>query len=229
MAVHGARRSAAISYETDRVRFIGRGRTLAAPQALTRAGALSGSAGLGARPDRRDPPPHHARAGADRRPSTWSPASPRRARPALALADKYQRPPPRRSRLRPGLDAQPGDAAPAQRHRGRRAALRRASPSSVLYANAALRADAGVLLRNRRGQSGLWGYAHLRRPADRAAADRRRREHRPGAPAGAGARLLAAEGPGGRPGDLERGPRRLPADAAGPDHGPDRRRHRGAA
>ena len=31
--------------------------------------------------------------------------------------------------------------------------------SSVLYANAALRADAGVLMKNRRGQSGLWGYA----------------------------------------------------------------------
>src|SRR6185436_1999129 len=31
--------------------------------------------------------------------------------------------------------------------------------SPVLYANAALRADAGVLMKNRRGQSGLWGYA----------------------------------------------------------------------
>ena len=34
------------------------------------------------------------------------------------------RPPPRRPRLRAGLDARPGDAAPAQRQRGRRAALR---------------------------------------------------------------------------------------------------------
>jgi cellobiose phosphorylase len=31
--------------------------------------------------------------------------------------------------------------------------------SSVLYANAALRAGAAVLVKNRRGQSGLWGYA----------------------------------------------------------------------
>ncbi len=30
---------------------------------------------------------------------------------------------------------------------------------SVIYANASLRADAGILLQNRRGQSGLWGYA----------------------------------------------------------------------
>ncbi len=29
----------------------------------------------------------------------------------------------------------------------------------VIYANAALRADSGVLMRNQRGQSGLWGYA----------------------------------------------------------------------
>jgi cellobiose phosphorylase len=31
--------------------------------------------------------------------------------------------------------------------------------SSVIYANASLRAAANVLVRNRRGQSGLWGYA----------------------------------------------------------------------
>ncbi|HSW51928.1 MAG TPA: protein ndvB, partial [Sulfuricaulis sp.] len=31
--------------------------------------------------------------------------------------------------------------------------------SSVIYANSSLRADAAILVRNRRGQSGLWGYA----------------------------------------------------------------------
>jgi cellobiose phosphorylase len=31
--------------------------------------------------------------------------------------------------------------------------------NSILYAHSSLRADASVLLRNRRGQSGLWGYA----------------------------------------------------------------------
>ncbi len=30
---------------------------------------------------------------------------------------------------------------------------------SVLYANASLRADPGIILKNRRGQSGLWGYS----------------------------------------------------------------------
>ena len=88
------------------------------------------------------------------------------------------------------------------------------SPARVLYANAALRADASVLARNRRGQSGLWGYGDLGRPADRAAADRDSadsielvRQLR------AGARLLAAQGPGGRPRHLERGARRATASA----------------
>ena len=39
------------------------------------------------------------------------------------------------------------------------AQLYRHLASSVLYGNAALRAESGVLLQNRRGQSGLWGYA----------------------------------------------------------------------
>ncbi len=51
------------------------------------------------------------------------------------------------------------------------------------------------------------------------------RQHRTGAATGAGARLLAPQGPGGGPGDLERGSRRLSTAPAGPDHGPDRRRH----
>jgi len=31
--------------------------------------------------------------------------------------------------------------------------------SSILYANSSLRADPNVLIKNRRGQSGLWGYS----------------------------------------------------------------------
>jgi cyclic beta-1,2-glucan synthetase len=55
----------------------------------------------------------------------------------------------------------------------------------------------------------------------------RRRQHGPGAPAGAGPRLLAHEGPGGRPGDLERGPRGLPPAPAGRDPRPGRLGQRG--
>ena len=46
------------------------------------------------------------------------------------------------------INATPGDAQVYRRLAG-----------PVLYANAALRAEAGVLMRNQRGQSGLWGYA----------------------------------------------------------------------
>ena len=31
--------------------------------------------------------------------------------------------------------------------------------NSIVYANSSLRANASVLIKNRRGQSGLWGYA----------------------------------------------------------------------
>jgi cellobiose phosphorylase len=44
MAVHGAH-SEPVSYETDRARFIGRGHTVAVPQAVTAGAALSGSQG----------------------------------------------------------------------------------------------------------------------------------------------------------------------------------------
>ncbi len=44
MAVHGAE-IGEISYETDRMRFIGRGNTVADPQAMSGAAALSGSEG----------------------------------------------------------------------------------------------------------------------------------------------------------------------------------------
>ena len=91
--------------------------------------------------------------------------------------------------------------------------------NSIIFANASLRADAGVIARNRRGQSGLWGYAIsgdlpivLLRIADAG-------QHRSRAPARAGARVLAPQGPRRRSRDLERGSRGIPAAAAGADHG----------
>ena len=44
MAVHGVD-AGDVSYETDRMQFIGRGRTVASPRAMTEAGRLSGSEG----------------------------------------------------------------------------------------------------------------------------------------------------------------------------------------
>ena len=93
--------------------------------------------------------------------------------------------------------------------------------SSILYANSSLRADPSVLIKNRRGQSGLWGYSIsgdlpivLLQIADSG-------QDRSGAPTGAGACLLAPEGPGRGPGDLERRARRLPARTPGTDLGVD--------
>ncbi len=100
--------------------------------------------------------------------------------------------------------------------------------SSVIYANAVAARRSRRPVPQPPRPIRTVGLRDLRRPADRAAADRRRGEHRPGPPARAGARVLALEGTGRRSGDLERGSRRLPAGAAGPDHGPDRRRHRSA-
>jgi cellobiose phosphorylase len=44
MAVHGAE-TGEVSYETDRMRFLGRGNTVTDPQAMRGSGALSGSMG----------------------------------------------------------------------------------------------------------------------------------------------------------------------------------------
>ena len=157
MVSHGADVDA-ISYETDRAQFIGRGHTTADPQALGQpAGALSGSQGSVLDP-----------IVAIRYTITLDPeqtitidhvsgVSETRAA-ALSLVEKYQD---RRladrvfelawTHTHVVLRQLNASEADAQLY-GRLA-------SSVIYANAALRADAATLLQNRRGQSGLWGYA----------------------------------------------------------------------
>jgi len=156
MAVHGAD-IGEISYETDRMRFIGRGRTVAAPQAMSEPLALSGSEG-----------------------SVLDPVVAIRARltldpeqsatidlvsgigetrdAVLGLVKKY------RDRhladrvfdlawthssvtLRQ-INATESDAQLFGRLAG-----------SVIFANPTLRAEAAVLGKNRRGQSSLWSYA----------------------------------------------------------------------
>ena len=49
---------------------------------------------------------------------------------------------------------------------------------ALIYADPARRASSGVLLNNRRGQSGLWGYGISGDVADRPAAHQRRRQNR---------------------------------------------------
>ena len=147
-----------VSYETDRMRFIGRGRSVVAPQALDEAVVLlSGSAGSVLDP-----------VVAIRHRITLEPeqvatidmvfgiGASREA--VLSLAGKYQ-------------DRHLADRVFELAWTHSQVILRQINASeadaqlygrlarSVIYANASLRADAGVLGKNRRGQSGLWGYA----------------------------------------------------------------------
>ena len=156
VAVHDATVEA-ISYETDRSRFIGRGNTLENPAALTTPGALSGSEGsvldpivaircvLTLAPGQVATIDMVSGVGATRGECS-------------VLVDKY------RDRgladrvfdmawthsqvVRNQINASQVDAQLYERLAG-----------LVLYANPALRADPSVLRQNRLGQSGLWGQS----------------------------------------------------------------------
>ncbi|MCE9639390.1 MAG: cyclic beta 1-2 glucan synthetase [Betaproteobacteria bacterium] len=156
MAAHGAGVEE-ISYETDRVRFVGRGRTVAAPQAMSDAGALSGSAGSVLDP-----------VVAIRYRITLEPEQMavidmvtgigETRDGALSLIGKYSD---RRLANRVfELASTHGWVTLRQINASEAdAQLYGRLASSVIYANAALRAENDVLIKNRRGQSGLWGYA----------------------------------------------------------------------
>ena len=156
MTVHDAQVQQ-VSYETDRARFIGRGNTAQSPLALQEPGPLSGSEG-----------------------SVLDPVVAIRYRIALEpgqvsvidvvtgmtetrdaaqyLIDKYQ-------------DRHMADRVFELAWTHSQVVLRQLNASEaeaqlyarlanhVIYPNAALRADAGILARNQRGQSGLWAYA----------------------------------------------------------------------
>ncbi|MBU0595412.1 cyclic beta 1-2 glucan synthetase, partial [Candidatus Bipolaricaulota bacterium] len=156
MAVHGATVQE-VSCETDRQQFIGRGNTAADPRAMVSAGALSGSQGSVLDP-----------IVAIRHRMTLDPEESATVNVVsgvgetrdicMGLVEKYQD---RRLAdrvfelawthsqvLLRQLNATEADA----RLYGRLA-------GSIIYANSLLRADPGILLRNHRGQSGLWGYS----------------------------------------------------------------------
>ncbi len=165
MAVHGAD-IGPMSYETDRLQFIGRGHTAAEPQAMSGSGQLQRT--------------HDAAELSGSEGSVLDPIVAIRCRitldpeesvtidmvtgigdtrdVCLGLVEKYQD---RRLADRVfdlawthsqvvmrQLNATEADA----QLYGRLA-------SSVIYANSSLRADPSDLIKNRRGQSGLWGYA----------------------------------------------------------------------
>lgn len=156
VAVHDAD-VAAISYETDRARFLGRGNTPRTPQALTTDTDLSGTDG-----------------------SVLDPIVAIRVRVVLEPEQTVQ------LDMVYGIGAdRPGCEALLDKYRDRRLAdrvfdlawthsqvvrrqinatqaeaqLYERLASHVLYASPLLRASASVLQQNQRGQSGLWGHA----------------------------------------------------------------------
>jgi cellobiose phosphorylase len=158
MAVHSTNKSPGhVSYETDRSKFIGRGNTTQNPAALKQSTPLSGSHGSVLDP-----------IVAIRYRITLEPEeeatfnivtgiAPERDA-VMALVEKYS------DRVMADrvfdlawshsqvvlrqLNATDADAQLYSRLAG-----------AVIYANAAMRAEASTLIKNRRGQSGLWGYA----------------------------------------------------------------------
>ncbi|MBF0220486.1 MAG: cyclic beta 1-2 glucan synthetase, partial [Gammaproteobacteria bacterium] len=147
-----------ISYETDRARFIGRGRSVAAPLAMdAQIALLSGSQGSVLDP-----------IAAIRCRITLQPGQTVTidqvngigiSRDAvLAMVDKYR-------------DRRLADRVFELSWTHAQVVLRQINASevdaqlycrlanSILYANPALRAESSVLVKNQRGQSGLWGYA----------------------------------------------------------------------
>ncbi len=156
LTIHGAN-PGHVSYETDRARFIGRGRSLVSPQAMIDDAPLSGSQGSVLDP-----------IAAIRCEITLEPeesavidlvqgmANDRAA--CLALIDKYQD----RHLTDRALDLAWTHAQVIMRQLNATEAdaqLYARLANAIVYQNPILRADAGILLRNRRGQSGLWGYA----------------------------------------------------------------------
>jgi cyclic beta-1,2-glucan synthetase len=156
MAVHGAD-IGAVSYETDRMQFIGRGNTVAAPQAMQSPAPLAGNEGsvldpivsiryqITLDPEQTATIDMVTGIGESRE-------------LCLGLIEKYQ-------------DRHLADRVVELSWTHSQVVLRQLNASeadaqlygrlanSVIYVNPLLRADASVLIRNQRGQSGLWSSA----------------------------------------------------------------------
>ena len=156
MSVHGAD-VGEVSYETDRARFIGRGNTVADPQSISGSAKLSDSQGSVLDPIVAIR--HRITLDPDQTATVNIVSGVGNTRDVcMGLIEKHQD---RRlvdrvfdlawthnQVLLQQLNATEADAQ-----------LYGHLASSVIYANPLLRADASLLGKNRRGQSGLWGYS----------------------------------------------------------------------
>ncbi len=156
MAVHGAD-IGAISYETDRMQFIGRGNTVAAPQAMQGTAPLAGNQGSVLDPIVAIR--YQITLDAEQSATIDMVTGIGESRElCLGLIDKYQ-------------DRHLADRVVELSWTHSQVVLRQLNASeadaqlygrlanSVIYVNPLLRAEASVLIRNHRGQSGLWSYA----------------------------------------------------------------------
>ncbi|WP_074316748.1 GH36-type glycosyl hydrolase domain-containing protein [Singulisphaera sp. GP187] len=146
----------ATQYETDRARFLGRGRTPADPAALDPGAVLSGTTGpvldpiLSLRRRVRLEPGESATVA-----FTTAVADTREE--ALALADQFHDP----SAVARAFELAWAHSQVEHRHRNwspEEAHLFQRLAAHVLFAGSALRAPAPVLAANRQGQPGLWRY-----------------------------------------------------------------------
>ena len=225
MAAHGGAAGTVLSFETDRLRFVGRGRTAADPRAMHEDGPLAGSDGSVLDPIVAIRGRFVLEPDETVTIDVVSGVAETRAA-SLSLVGKYQ----------------------DRRLANRVFALASTHAQVVLRQLDAIRGRGAALLPPRRlhpvrervaarrpgchreePARAVWpvGLLRLGRPADRPAADRRRGQHRTRPPDGAGPRLLAPQGARGGPRDLERRSGRLPPGPPGADHRPHRRRHRG--
>jgi cellobiose phosphorylase len=145
------------SYETDRMQFIGRGRTVANPLAMEHDSSLSGSEGSVLDPIVSIRCNITLEPGESATVNIVTGIAETRER-AFELIEKY------RDR---GMAERVSDLAWTHAQVVLRqlnatesdAELYGHLANSIIYANSFLRTDASVLIKNRRGQSGLWGYA----------------------------------------------------------------------
>jgi cyclic beta-1,2-glucan synthetase len=156
MAVHGAE-IRNITYETDRMQFIGRGNTLVSPYAMTNSKFLSGSQGSVLDPVVAIQYQIILKPEGSATIDIVTGISVSREG-ALNLVEKYQ-------------DKQFANRVFELAWTHSQVVLRQINASesdaqlygrlanSIIFANSSLRAKPGIIIKNHRGQSGLWGYS----------------------------------------------------------------------
>ena len=145
------------SFETDRMRFVGRGRSTVDPQALRGGASLSGSAGPVLDPVAAIRCRIALGSGAATVIDIVSGVGATREA-CLALIDKY-RDSGNADRVLAAASTYSRSILEALHATPADARLFQALAGAVLYPGASLRAPAELLARNRQGQSGLWAYA----------------------------------------------------------------------